>query len=85
MNMADIGYVRNLKNCAHVMFDTPQGQEVMEFLELSCAWYQSVFDPIDKDMSLINDGKRQVVATIKTLLKFSPEQIVALAKSKEQE
>ena len=85
MNMADIGYVTGLKQSAHAVFDTPQGKEVMDFLELSCAWYQSVFDPVNKDMSLINDGKRQVVATIKTLLKFSPEQIVALAKSKEQE
>jgi hypothetical protein len=85
MNMADIGYVTGLKQNVHAVFDTPQGKEVMDFLELSSGWYQSVFDPVNRDMSLINDGKRQVVATIKTLLKFSPEQIVALAKSKEQE
>jgi hypothetical protein len=65
------------------MFSTPQGKEVMKFLEESCGWYQSVFDPVNRDLTLINDGRRQVVATIKTLIEYPAEQIVALAKSKE--
>lgn len=85
MNMTDIHYVSGLKANLHATFDTPQGQEVMRFLELSCGWYQSVFSPQNPELTLINDGKRQVLATIKTILDLSPEQIIVLAKQKEGE
>lgn len=81
--MTDIEYLKGLQSNLRMVFDTPQGKEVMRFLEESCGWYQSVFDPTNRDMTLINDGRRQVVATIKTLLEFPAEQIAALAKSKE--
>lgn len=84
MNMTDYKYVSGLKSNAHAVFDTPQGKELMKFLEISCGWYHSVFNPQDPNMTLIQDGKRQVVATIKTLLELSPEQIVQLAKAKEE-
>lgn len=83
MNMTDYEYVAGLKSNVHATFDTPQGQEVMKFLEVSCGWYHSVFVPQQPEMTLINDGKRQVLATIKTILECSPEQIVQLAKQKE--
>jgi hypothetical protein len=83
MELTDKEYAAGLKSNMHTVFDTPQGKEVMEFLEHSCCWYQSVWDPNSPDMTLINDGKRQVLATIKTILKLSPEQIVALAEQKE--
>ena len=83
MDLTDKGYVSGLKSNVHAVFDTPQGQEVMAFLEQSCGWYQSIFVPGDPNMTLINDGKRQVVATIKTILALSPDQIVALTKQKE--
>lgn len=76
--------VAGLKANLHATFDTPQGKEVIKFLELSCCWYQSIFIPGSPDMTLINDGKRQVLATIKTLLELTPDQIVQLAKQKEQ-
>jgi len=82
--MTDIKYVQGLKSNVHAVFDSPQGKEVMNFLEATCCWYQSVLVPSEPDMTLINDGKRQVVATIKTILSLSPEQIVALAQQKEQ-
>ena len=83
LNLTDLNYVKGLQSNLRVVFDTPQGKEVMEFLESACGWYQSVFDPSNKDLCLINDGKRQVLATLKTLMKLTPEQIVALAKEKE--
>lgn len=83
MNLTDRDYVAGLQSNCHAVFDTPQGKEVMKFLEESCGWYQSVFDPADPNMTLINDGKRQVIATLKTLLELSPDQIVALAARKE--
>lgn len=85
MRMTDKDYVTSLKQSMHSVFDTPQGKEVMEFLEMSCCWYRSVFEPGSPDMTLINDGKRQVLATIKTILNLSPEQIVGIAKKAEDE
>jgi len=82
-SLTDKKYVSALKSNVHATFDSPQGQEVMEFLEQTCCWYQSVWDKDNPDMTLINDGKRQVLATIKTILTLSPEQIVALAEQKE--
>jgi len=83
MNLTDLNYVKGLQSNLRASLDTPQGQEVMKFLEEACGWYQSVFDPTSKEMTLINDGKRQVVATIKTLLRLTPEEVVIWARSKE--
>ena len=83
MNLTDLNYVKGLQSNLRASLDTPQGQEVMKFLEEACGWYQSVFDPTSKEMTLINDGKRQVVATIKTLLRLTPEEVVTWARSKQ--
>ena len=83
IDYSDNREVKALKQNMHAVFDTPQGKEVMEFLESSCGWYESIFDPDSKDRILINAGRREVVATIKTFLKYSPEQIIAMAQQKE--
>lgn len=83
-NLSNIDDVRNLQSNLHICFDGVPGQEVMRFLEASCGWYESIFDPINKDRILINAGKREVLATLKTLLKLSPEQIVLMAKHGEE-
>lgn len=82
--MTDINYVRKLKANMDSTFNSPQGKEVMAFLEQTCCWYKSVWEPNNPDMTLINDGKRQVIATIKTILELSPDQILSLAQQKEQ-
>ena len=82
-NMSNREFVSGLKSNMHACFDTPQGKEVMKFLEMSCCWYRSVWEPSSPDLTMINDGKRQVLATIKTILECSPDQIVTLAKQKE--
>ena len=79
----DLDYVKSLKANMHATFDSPQGKEVMEYLEEVCGWYESIYDPVDKDRVLINAGRREVVATIKSFLKLTPEQITALVKDKE--
>lgn len=84
IDLTDIQYVKDLKSNMHVLFDTPQGKEVMRYLEHACGWYQSVYDPQNGSMTLINDGKRQVVATIKSILRLSPDEIVKLIQTKEQ-
>ena len=82
INLTDIREVKALQSNIHSTFNTPQGKEVLTFLEQACGWYESIFDPDVKDRILINAGRREVVATIKTFLKHSPEQIVLLAKGK---
>ncbi|GEM_PF-4672748 len=75
--LTNIDDVRALQSNLRASLDTPQGKEVIEFLEQLCGWYD--FIETDPNMILIKHGKRQVLATIKTLLKFNPDQIVALS------
>jgi len=82
--MQDPDYVKGLKANMHAVFDSPQGKEIMKFMEVTCCWYRSVYAPDAPDMTLINDGKRQVIATIKTILECTPDQIMALTKQKEE-
>ena len=83
MKMTDINDVKALQSNLHATFDGPQGQEVMRWLEDIVGYDASVFDPLSRENTWIQDGKRQVVATIKTLLKHKAEDIVSLAKQKE--
>jgi hypothetical protein len=80
MNLQDIDYVKGVQSNLHSVFDTPQGKEVMKFLETMVGYDASIFDPTSKENTWIRDGGRQVVATIKTLLKHKAEDICALAK-----
>ena len=60
----------------------PIGQkDNMEFMEKLCEWYD--LHETQPHLLPIHQGKRQVLATIKTLLDLNPEQIVAVAKSRE--
>jgi hypothetical protein len=54
----------------------------MKFLEEVCGWYD--FNREDPDAILIAHGKRQVLATIKTLLDLPADQVQLVAKQKEQ-
>jgi len=83
MNLANREEAAAIKSNMHATFDSPQGKEVMTFLEQTCCWYQSCLVPGSSDHTLINDGKRQVLATIKTILKCSPDEISALINSAE--
>jgi hypothetical protein len=80
MNLQDIDYVKGVQSNLHATFDTPQGKEVMKFLETMVGYDASIFDPTSKENTWIRDGGRQVVATIKTLLKHKAEDIVSIAK-----
>ena len=83
IDLKNIDYVQGLVSNMRTTFDTPQGKEVMKFLEKSCGWYDSIFTPDHPELTLISDGKRQVLATLKTLLTIPAGQIVAMAKQKE--
>lgn len=78
INLSKIEDVQVLQSNLRASMDTPQGKEVIAFLEQICGWYD--FSETDRNLILINHGKRQVLASIKTLLKCNPEQIVQLTK-----
>lgn len=77
-DLTDLDAVKALQSNLHVVFDGEPGKEIMKFLEDSCGWYISVFDPINRDATLVNDGRRQVVSTLKTLLRLSAEDVVTV-------
>lgn len=79
INLANLEEVRGLQSNLRTSLDTPSGKEVMTFLEEICGWYD--FEDTDPNTILIKHGKRQVLATIKTLLKLSAEQIVAITQN----
>lgn len=69
--------VKMLQSNLRASLGTPEGKEVIKWLEADiCGWYD--FQETDTNLILIKHGKRQVLATIKTLLKLNPDQIVAL-------
>ena len=80
-DLKSIVAVKALQSNLRASLDMPQGKEVIVFLEEICGWYD--FEETDPNMILIKHGKRAVLATIKTLLELTPDQIVAVAQQKE--
>ena len=76
INLHNIDDVRAVQSNLRASLLSLPGKEVVTFLEQICGWYD--FSDTDPNDILIKHGKRQVLATIKTLLELSPEQIVAL-------
>lgn len=76
-NLGNLQEVQGLQASMRIL-ETPQGKEVMKFLEEICGWYD--FAEADPNLILIKHGKRQVLATLKTLLEQKAEVIVALTK-----
>lgn len=81
IKLTNINDVKALQSNLYVTFDSAPGKESMKFLEQICGWYD--FSETETNRVLIAHGKRQVLATIKTLLELTPDQVVALAKEKE--
>lgn len=79
VNLEDKNYVEALKSNMHATFDSPQGKEVMAFIEAIGGWMPSVYDSSDTNEIIARDANRRMIGTIKTILELSPEQIVALA------
>lgn len=82
IKLTNIDEVKALQSNLRVSLDGPQGREVIRFLEQICGWYD--FSEIESERILVAHGKRQVLAVIKTLLRLTPDQVVALAKEKEE-
>jgi hypothetical protein len=80
MNLAD---VKKIQGDLRFTFESPSGQETMKFLEQMAGWYD--FNEDDKDRILVAHGKRQLLASIKTLLKYSAEEIQAIARQQKEQ
>ena len=77
IDLKNLDEVRMLQSNLRASLGSPEGLEIIKWLESDiCGWYD--FTEVDPNMILIKHGKRQVLATIKTLLKLNPDQIVAL-------
>ena len=76
-NLSDLRDVQALQLNLRASLGTPQGAEVIKFLEEICGWYD--FRATQTEQVLNQNGKRQILATIKTLLELTAEQIVALS------
>lgn len=82
IDLTNIDHVQALQATLRVTLDTPQGVELITFLEQVCGWYD--FNETDPNKILIAHGKRQVLATIKTLMRLPAEQIIAMANQLEE-
>lgn len=78
-----IDQIKELQADVKAVFSTPAGERVMEYLERAGCWYESIYDSSDPQRTLINAGRREVIATIKTLLKNLPEEIELIVNREE--
>ncbi len=77
IDLTKIDDIKGLQSNIRSSLETAPGKEVVKFLEQICGWYD--FNETDKDRILIGHGKRQVLATLKTLMRLKPEEIRAIA------
>lgn len=84
MNLTNKDDVVALQSNLHVVFDSPQGKEVMRFIEQIGSWTPTVYDSIDTNEVIARDANRRLIGTLKTLLELSTEQIVLLAGKDEE-
>ena len=82
VDLTNLSHIKRIQGEMRMVFDSPSGKEVLEFLEQIAGWYD--FNDTDRDQILVSHGKRQLLASIKTLLKHSAEDIQLVAKQKEQ-
>jgi hypothetical protein len=67
-----------LKRNMCLVFDTPQGKDVMKYLEKIGSWYPTVMDSNDTNAIVARDANRRLIGTIKTIMELEPEQIYTL-------
>lgn len=82
--LTDITYVRELQSNLRATLDTPAGKEVMDFIEQIGGWWPDVFDTCETNEVIARDANRRLIGTLKSVMKLTPEQIVAMAQQKEQ-
>lgn len=79
INLSDPKEVKSLQSSLRAV--PVWHKDNMDFLEQICGWYD--FRETNPETILINHGKRQVLATLKTLLELSPEQVAQISQESE--
>ena len=79
VDMKDLAQAKRLKQDIHLVFDTPQGKDVLKWMQELGGWYPTVWDSMETNEIIARDGNRRLLGTIRTILELTPEQIVALA------
>lgn len=79
VDFKNVQEVKGLKQDLDQVFNTPQGKNVLKFMQELGGWYPTVWDSRDTNDIIYRDANRQLLGTIRTILDLSPEQIVALA------
>ena len=67
-----------LKNNVHLTFESPQGKEVMKYIEKIGCWIPTVYDSGETNEIIARDANRRLIGTLKTIMILNAEQIVAL-------
>ena len=78
MRLDTIDQIKGVQSNLIAVFSTPQGQEVMGYLEDIGSWYPKMNDSGETNEIIARDANRRLLGTIKTLLKLTPEQVMAL-------
>ena len=83
INLNRIEEVKAIKSNMHAVFGSPQGKEVMKFIEDIGGWTPTIFDSEETNAIIARDANRKLIGTLKTILELSPEQLQALAQQNE--
>ena len=67
-----------LKSNMHATFDSPQGKEVMRYIESIGNWYPTVYDTGETNEIIGRDANRRLIGTLKSILTLTPQQISVL-------
>lgn len=80
INLQDIDEVKQLKADLEAAFDGERGKRVMGFLKQICSWDIPGYDPEVNTTIFLTAGKREVLMSLRAILKYRPEEIVAYFK-----
>ena len=79
MNLSNVEEIKALQANLHACFGSPQGKEVLKYMEQLCHWTPTIYDSNDTNDIIARDASRKIYGTIKTFLELNPEQLAALA------
>lgn len=80
-DLTNIEYVKGLQSNIRIALDSPQGKEVMKFIEEIGSWTPTIFDTLETNEVVARDANRRLIGTLKSLLELSADEIVLLAKN----
>lgn len=73
-----VNEAKALKGNVHATFESPQGKEVMAYIEKIGSWYPTYADSNETNDIIARDANRKLISTLKTIMILTPEQICAL-------